>query len=295
MFGYVRVHHPELKVKEYEFYKGTYCGLCRSMGKCTGWCSRMTLSYDFAFLALMRLALTGDRIEFAQGSCMAHPLKKRNYMKHNDTLAYCAGAAAILNYHKLMDDLSDEKGFKRVRAILARPFVARGRNKALRQGLSDLDKTVFERLCRLSETEREQNPSVDLPAGLFGEILADIMSFGLSDADRRIASAAGLAVGKWIYIADALDDAREDARKSRYNPFLLLFGHVPLPSEQEGIQNALKNQLYEAEAAIDLIDFENSAVKSIIQNILYLGMPLRIKDICEKPCEKRNKKGHKET
>ena len=216
-------------------------------------------------------------------------------MKHNDTLAYCAGAAAILNYHKLMDDLSDEKGFKRVRAILARPFVARGRNKALRQGLSDLDKTVFERLCRLSEAEREQNPSVDLPAGLFGEILADIMSFGLSDTEGRIASAAGLAVGKWIYIADALDDAREDARKSRYNPFLLLFGHVPLPSEQEGIQNALKNQLCEAEAAIDLIDFENSAVKSIIQNILYLGMPLRIKDICEKPCEKRNKKGHKET
>lgn len=294
MFGYVRVHHPELKVKEYEFYKGTYCGLCRSMGKCTGHCSRMTLSYDFAFLALTRIALTDDKIEFTQGRCVAHPLKKRNYMKHNETLAYCAGAAAILNYHKLMDDLSDEKGFKRFRAFLARPFIAHARKKALKQGLGELDQSIAERLCLLSDTERAKHPSVDLPAELFGEILSDIMSFGLSDADRRIACSVGLAVGKWIYIADALDDAEEDAKKSRYNPFLLLFGHVPRPSEQEGIQNALKNQLFEAEAAIDLIDFEHSAVQSIIQNILYLGLPLRIKDICEKDQEKRNKKGHKE-
>ncbi|MBR2353371.1 MAG: hypothetical protein IKA76_02585 [Clostridia bacterium] len=298
MFGYVRVHHPELKVKEYEFYKGTYCGLCRSMGKCTGQCSRMTLSYDFAFLALMRIALTGDKIEFSQGRCMAHPIKKRNYMKHNESLAYCAGAAAILNYHKLMDDLADEKGFRRLRAVLARPFIAHARKKALKAGLSELDRSVAERLGSLSQTEKEQHPSVDLPARIFGEILSDIMRFGIPDGDGRIAASAGLAVGKWIYIADALDDAEEDAKKSRYNPFLLLYGRVPTPAEQEGIRNALKNQLFEAEAAIDLMDFENPTVKSIIDNILYLGMPLRIeqisKDSCDKPSKKRHKKGHKE-
>ena len=294
MFGYVRVHHPELKVKEYEFYRGTYCGLCRSMGKCTGQCSRMTLSYDFAFLALVRLALTKDPIEFSTGRCMAHPIKKRNYMKHNDTLAYCAGAAAILNYHKLMDDLADEKGFKRLRARLARPMIARARRKALRQGLEELDRSVERRLKALSETEAEQAPSVDTPAVLFGEILSDIMSFGLPDAEKRIAAGAGMAVGKWIYIADALDDAEDDAKKSRYNPFLLLFGRVPTPAEQEGIGNALKNQLYDAEAAIDLVDFEQATVQNIIQNILYLGMPLRIKDISQKCQSKKNKKGHKE-
>ena len=295
MFGYVRVHHPELKVKEYEFYRGTYCGLCRSMGKCTGQCSRMTLSYDFAFLALMRIALLGESVEFAQGRCMAHHLKKRNYMKYNDTLAYCAGAAALLNYHKLKDDLADEKGFKRLRAILAYPFVAHARKKALRQGLGALDQAIAERLQALSSTEGQKHPSVDLPARIFGEILSEIMAFGLSDADGRIASSAGLAIGKWIYIADALDDAEEDFRKSRYNPFLLLFGKIPTDADKEGIRNALKLQLYEAEAAIDLIDIENSAVKSIIENILYLGMPLRIEQISEASCQKKKrKKGHKE-
>ncbi len=280
MFGYVKVHQAELKVKEYEFYRGTYCGLCRSMGKCTGQCSRMTLSYDFAFLALVRLAFLKDEIAFSQGRCIAHPFKKRNYMKHNPTLAYCAGAAALLNYHKIADDLADESGFKKLRARLAHPFMAHGRKKALRAGLGDLDASISAGLLALSEAERAGMASVDVPAGLFGDILGSILSYGMEEADARVATALGRTVGKWIYIADALDDLEEDAEKERYNPFLLLYdGVLPNEEQRESIRNALKNQLYEAEAATDLMDFESNEVKQLIFNILYLGMPLRIEQI----------------
>ena len=54
MFGYIKPQIPELKVKEHELYKATYCGLCRAMGKRTGCMSKMTLSYDFVFLVLLR-------------------------------------------------------------------------------------------------------------------------------------------------------------------------------------------------------------------------------------------------
>ncbi len=293
MFGYVRVHSPELKVKEYEFYRGAYCGLCRSMGKCTGQCSRMTLSYDFAFLVLIRLSLVGDPISFGQKRCLAHPFKKRNYLKHNDTLAYCAGAAAILNYHKLADDLADERGFKRLRAALAKPFVSRGRKKAVKAGLSDLDTSVAAALARLSALEKEQRPSVDQPASLFGEILGQIMAYGLTGADARVARSLGIAVGKWIYIADALDDIEADAAKKRYNPFLLLWGKVPDKNERDGIQNALKNELFEAEAALDLMAMENPIIQSLIENILYLGMPGRIEQICDEKDKPSKPKGCK--
>ena len=33
MFGYVKPVVSELLVKEHEFYKATYCGICRSMKK----------------------------------------------------------------------------------------------------------------------------------------------------------------------------------------------------------------------------------------------------------------------
>lgn len=283
MFGYVRVKHTELKVKEYEFYRGTYCGLCRSMGKCTGQCSRMALSYDFAFLALLRITFDRTPVEFEQKRCLAHPMTKRNTMKPNPSLAYCAGAAALLNYHKILDDLSDEKGIKKLRARLVYPFMAHARKKALRAGLSELDQKIAELLARLSEVEHSDTHSVDAPADVFGELLAVIMSHGLEGSHARVASALGHAVGKWIYIADALDDWNEDAKKHRYNPFLQLYdGKLPTKEDYESIGTALKNELYAAEAAADLLEFDNEAIQEIVSNILYLGLPDKIKQISEK-------------
>ena len=295
MFGYVRVKHTELKVKEYEFYRGTYCGLCRSMGKCTGQCSRFALSYDFAFLALLRIAFDHTSVEFEQKRCIAHPLKKRNMMKPNDSLAYCAGAAALLNYHKIMDDLSDEKGFKKLRALLARPWMAHARKKALRAGLSELDATISQLLAELSSVESSDQKSVDAPAEVFGKLLAAIISHGLDSTQARIASSIGHAVGKWIYIADALDDWQEDAKKERYNPFLKLYdGKLPTKEDYESIGLALKNELYEAEAAADLLNFDNDAIEQIVSNILYLGLPERIKQISAEDKTKKKCKHSKE-
>ena len=75
MYGYLRIHAPELKVREQEYYRAVYCGLCRTMGKCTGQCSRMTLSYDFTLFALVRMALTGETAAFRRRRCMAHPTR----------------------------------------------------------------------------------------------------------------------------------------------------------------------------------------------------------------------------
>lgn len=296
MFGYVRVNSPELKVKEYEFYRGTYCGLCRSMGKCTGQCSRMALSYDFAFLALVRITFLREAVAFEQKRCIAHPFKKRNAMKHTPSLAYCAGAAALLNYHKVRDDLADERGFKKLRALLLLPFMAHSRKKALKAGLGALDDQIAAGLLALAEAEKSGVTSVDVPAALFGNILGDIMSFGLEGTEARVATALGRTIGRWIYIADALDDWEEDAQKGRYNPFLTLYsGKLPTENELESIRAALKNELYEAEAAMDLIEFENTDIKNIVLNILYLGMPDRIEQIkpgdssCKKNCKKSGK------
>lgn len=292
MFGYVRVESPELKVKEYECYRATYCGLCRSMGKCTGQCSRMTLSYDVTFLAVCRMALLGESPRYEQKRCFAHPLRKRNIVKRSDVLDYCAGAAALLTYHRVRDDLADEKGAKRLRAQLMRPFASRWRKKADRCGLSELDEKIGRGLARLSELEAASPESVDEPASIFGDILADVMAYGLPEDEARIAESIGRSVGRWIYVADALDDAEEDFARGRYNPFIRLYGRVPTEEERAGIEVALKNHLFAAEAAADLIEFPCEDQKSIVYNIIYLGMPRRIEQINReksKGCQKKRK------
>ncbi len=282
MFGYVKVNSAELKVKEYEMYRGAYCGLCRSMGKCTGQCSRMSLSYDFVFLVMTRVALTDTKISFTPRRCLAHPLKKRSVMDKNDQLDVCAYAAALLSYHKTRDDLTDEKGLKKLKARLTYPFVRSWRKKALRVGFGELDVRLSDALGRLAALERQGLQSVDAPARIFGEMLSDICAYGLEGKEERIARALGRCVGKWIYIIDALDDLPEDKKKQRYNPFLLLYGGVSPSREQlDLIYDSLKLELLEAEGAMDLLDTELLYIKNIMENILYLGMPDTAKKVTE--------------
>ena len=77
MLGYVRTDAQELRVREHQYYRALYCGLCHRMGKCTGQCSRMTLNYDFVFLAAVRLALTGEKPSVKKQRCVAHPFRSR--------------------------------------------------------------------------------------------------------------------------------------------------------------------------------------------------------------------------
>ncbi|MBR5615642.1 MAG: hypothetical protein IKW66_02370, partial [Clostridia bacterium] len=129
MFGYVRPYPPELKLREYEYYRGVYCGLCRAMGRCTGQCSRLTLSYDLVFLALTRMALLGGNpdgsdsnepraVRFEKKRCLPHPLRRRASLQAGAVTDYVACAAAVLGYHKILDDRQDETGSKRLRARL---------------------------------------------------------------------------------------------------------------------------------------------------------------------------------
>lgn len=273
MFGYIRTDVPEMRVRENEYYRAVYCGLCRAQGKCTGQCSRFTLNYDMVFLALLRLAVQGRQVEIKRGRCIAHPFRKRAYVAHCEPLAYCAYVAAILTHGKIADDLVDERGLKRLKARMAKPLTSHMRKKALKK-YSELDKRVVEGLGKLSEIERQNLSSVDIPADAFGDILADILSFGLEGNDEKIMRNIGRHVGRWIYIVDAVDDLDEDIKKNRFNAFERLYnGEIP-ERERESVANSLRLELLAAEPAFDLIDYNGlDDIEAIIGNIIYLGMP----------------------
>ena len=80
MFGYIIVHKPELKVREYETYKASYCGLCRSLKKRHGRIGQMTLSYDMTFLALLLTGLYEPETITGCERCIAHPVGKNLFL-----------------------------------------------------------------------------------------------------------------------------------------------------------------------------------------------------------------------
>ena len=156
MFGYIRTYVPELKVREHECYRALYCGLCHEMGRCNGCTSRLTLSYDFVFLALLRLCVTGESPTFRGRRCVVHPLKKRKAADSCEALAHCARCAALLNYWKVRDDRADERGAKRWRALLLQPLLAGGRRRA-KKTCRELDERIAARLEELSALEKLLN------------------------------------------------------------------------------------------------------------------------------------------
>ena len=284
MFGYIKPRKSELRVRELECYKAAYCGLCHAMGKVCGRAFCGTLSYDFAFLAIIRMSLEGIRPEFEERRCAAHPFKKRSAIKTNPSLEYCSAAAAILSYGKCRDDISDEKGFVRLRARLALPFFGRARKKALKRfpSLSELDVKVTELLSEMSQVEKEivSDPSADRMGELFGLILGEIMSYGLEGAEARLGASLGRATGHWLYLVDAADDFEEDVKRGRFNPFISLYGEGGFDESRRcGVLDAMIAILMDGEKAVDLIEFKTAEFSEITRNILYLGMPDETKKV----------------
>ncbi len=279
MFGYVKTDRMELRLREYEYYRASYCGLCRSMGKCTGQCSRMLLSYDFAYLCNVRMALCGVRPTFRKRRCPVHPLRRRTMMERNEQLDYCAVATAILAYEKCRDNVADERGFRRFKARVQCLWLRRTYKRA-KKAAPGLAEAVRGHLARLSDKEKEKTPSVDTVAAIFGDLLADVAAYGLTGDAERLARKIGWETGRFVYILDALDDLEEDARKGRFNPFLLMYSG-PVPAEdKQGIKDALINCLSDLETAFDLIPpSEDPTRQEILNNILYLGMPAALKRV----------------
>ncbi len=287
MFGYVKPVVSEMLVREHEFYKATYCGICRAMKHHTGLLSNVTLSYDSVFLALVRMLYIPDG-DFAaeQKRCIAHPTKKRPMLKENSALEYTARAFAVLTYYKIKDDIQDESGLKKLGVTAVRPISSAANGRA---ELSELEGIVADRLDRISALEREKCPSIDVPASLFGELLGEIFAYGLPEGERLVPYELGAHLGRFIYAADAAEDYEKDVRSGSYNPYVLLYDGKPLTgANKQSIKTGLILECKKIEAAVNLLPFGSRAtIENIINNIIYLGLIKRI-EFLDKEEEKEN-------
>ena len=287
MFGYVKPVQGEMLVKDYEFYRATYCGVCRAMKKHTGALSNATLSYDSVLLALVRMLYVPDsHISARKRRCIAHPIKRRIMLDENEAVEYTARAFAILTYHKLLDDLQDRDVRARFMKVSAKPIVASGAKRANIPPVADV---ISSRLAEIGELERKRVASVDEPADLFGKLLGEVFSHGLEGEGTLVCREFGYRLGRFIYAADAAEDYERDRKSGKYNPYVLLYGGAPLTAEnKQSIKRALVLECKGMEAAVNLMPFgKRYTIENIIKNIIYLGLIKRIDFLEEKSEEER--------
>ena len=274
MFGYIQILQPELKIREYTCYRGVYCGLCRQMGKCTGQCSRLTLRYDAAAMVLLRMAARGTRLEFVQKRCFLHPLTKADVLSPCEETETVSCIMAALAYYKCKDDLQDERGAARLRARLSLPYFAYLRRRA-RKRMPEIDRIAKQGMQAFAAAEKGAGGSADIPANAFGNMMGDLLSYGTSGHAHAVLHEVGCAMGRWVFLVDAVEDYAKDVEKGRFNALYALYGEKELSRQQRNtLDTLLAGELTDAVAAVDLIDWDGrDDLQAVIYNILCLGMP----------------------
>ena len=284
MFGYVRPLVPEMKVAEYEMYRGIYCGLCREIGRTSGFLSRFALTYDIVLLCAVRMILEDVTPQFSPLRCPAHPLTKRSVLMPNSATRFTAAVFDTLVSEKIEDDRHDERGFAKIKPIVLSPLAAhmkRCAGKRLSDGVTEQADAL---LARLGELEEEKCPSADLTSDAFGELLAFLFSLGLDGEKKEIAGVFGRSVGKYIYICDALDDLPADAKKGRYNPLLFGWGEYALDKGKVSdiVADSVRTSVPLSLEALGKAAQKLSAthvLTPIVENIVYRGLQAELEKV----------------
>lgn len=275
MFGYVKVNKMDLTYREYEHYRGYYCGLCKSLKDNHGEISRLSLNYDITFLVLLLTSVYKPKSKVIEEGCITNPFKKKKKII-NEISEYAAGMNVLLSYYKLEDNLKDDKGIK---DIITYHLYKSKLKLAYEKYPKKADK-IKEQLDILYNLEINKNNNIDLVSNTFGNLMSEIFAYKEDEYEsdlRRI----GFNIGKYIYILDAYEDLDKDYKKGRYNPFI---DYIDKKEElKQRVDKLISLSLGMLANSIDNLNLKMNT--GIIENIVYSGVYLRYQNILDKGCE----------
>lgn len=265
------VRKEELRIREFDRYRGFYCGLCRAIGGRCGASCRLALSFEMTFLAMLLTSLYEEDAHGDLRRCALHPFEKR-LMLSGAAIDYCADVSAIISYYDLRDGWEDDRSLPALAAsgLLAR--AARRAGEALPR-----QREATERYVRsLREIERRRDDNLDAAANLTGELFGElcVMRRDVYEADLR---EMGFYLGKFIYLCDSYEDIERDEKKGGYNPLL---SRKDDPAFKENCEQMLGDMMARACLAFERLPLIEDA--DIMRNILYSGIWLRFEGASER-------------
>lgn len=290
MFGYINPSTPNLFIKDDVLYRALYCGMCKSIGKGCGNFAKAALTYDSAFISALLHNIAGCDVKIEKRRCALHFIKRRNMALPDDISVAIGCMNTILVYHKLLDDRADgdlkgkfaftmKKGFKR--AAARHPALAEIAKRGM-QSQRELEQagcSIIEQACE--------------PTAL---MMREFSDYVLGDKATQYTGGLMYAIGKWIYLADALDDYDEDVKKGRYNVLYNAFGEKlkeqAVAAHDEEIR-FLFNALF-ADMRENLANIKFHFNRDLTDNIILIGIPTRTRRLVYGKCGEGKKEDRNE-
>ena len=216
-----------------------------------------------------------------------------------EALSYAAAMNVSLIYYKLIDDINDDKSIKsKIGAMVLSPY-----KKKFNRNVTRVNDIIEENLNKLSLLEKEKNfNSIDEICDPFSLIVANILKFYPEEIDndseelRDNLYSLGYAIGKWIYVIDALDDLEEDINNDKFNPINYLYNKENKPYKEfiqeikPRIEFTILNCGYNCKESLERLPLKRN--KEILENIISLGMMDKYTKIVENcNCKSSKKRG----
>lgn len=271
LLGYVRAFKPEMKIRDYEIYRGIYCSLCRALGRNYSPIAQLFLSYDFALAAVLRLAVLSDGCSFTQKRCPYNPAKKCLICSKKEELDFCSHAVIITVFYKIIDNMRDN-GFKsKLIAYLIYPIVYLMHKKAARLA-PEIEKAVAEAMEAQRIAEAKKDVCLDEAAHPSANALGEVFSLGFEGENKQLLYTLGYMTGRFVYILDAADDLEDDLKSGSFNPFRdadISDGEKKkeFAARVRGMLNLTQHSALEALDSVDIKRFED-----ILENIVFDGL-----------------------
>ncbi|WP_456401001.1 DUF5685 family protein [Mesoaciditoga sp.] len=269
MIGYVRPDVEELKVKELKLYRSYYCGICTSLSRKYGPLSRLFLSYDATFMAILEDAFGKEEPLFGKARCPLPPFQKKKIVVKNNAIELGMDISQLGVKLKLDDLKRDKKHLKKMFILLLAFFFAKSGNSLFEKVKDDVDEMVF------YEISESSNPHE--AAHAFGKAVEKMINF---ESAHQELSLLMYLIGEWVYLVDALDDIEEDIESGAYNPFVLKyknsfgvqkgdFSKYVRTNEKEQL-NFLISRIQEEFLKVEKFMLRNS---ELVRNVIFFGIP----------------------
>lgn len=264
MFGFVLANRSLLTEVQLARYRSCYCGLCGEIAHTYGSLQRFALNYDMTFLVLLLSSLYEPEETSSNVRCIAHPWKPHAQWR-NDFTAYAAAMNVALAYYQCMDNWEDEsKLLSRLEAKIFSPCLPSVESAYPRQ-ISAI-RSCLEELHHIEQLNIQEP---DTGANLFGSLMQEIFVVQ-EDRWAPFLRQMGMALGRFIYLLDAVLDLPGDLKAGRYNPFRTRAADGFTKSTYFPVLQILLGECTDAFERLPLVQDVD-----ILRNILYSGVWLR--------------------
>ena len=285
MFGYISPDTPFLFKKDETLYKALYCGLCKGIGEGCGQRARTALSYDMAFTSALIHNIKGEDVKIERARCALHLIKKRPVAVPDESTVAIGCVNTALAYFKLCDDKADgdkkgilrhlyKKGYKRV--LKKHPAVA---------------EIISRQTGRQAELEKAACAVIDEACEPTAEMMAELSDYLLGGFSTAYTKKLFYALGKWVYLADALDDYDKDVKKGRYN---VLYNAYKEDCKRAAVEKGKKEMEFVFDSLFAdmrecLANIKFNFNHDLTDNIILRAIPLKTRSLFYGDCRKNCK------